>query len=114
MFHSTPIVDHPHCMHDHPNTACQKKTLEEQRCHLLAEAKCEILKQECKVDTLNTCTREIQRPAHSNRLEMDYVNHGYEESRLAQESRPGFMKNWLNEKKNFEKRLLEVFIKWMN
>ena len=54
--------------------------LEEQRDHLLAEAKSEILKQECKVDTLNTCMREFQRQAHSNRLEMDNVNDGYEES----------------------------------
>ena len=38
--------------------------LEEQRDHLLAEAKSEILKQECKVDTLNTCFREFQRQAH--------------------------------------------------
>ena len=59
--------------------------LEEQRDHPLAEAKSEILKQECKVDTLNTCIREFQRQAHSNRLEMDmYVNYGYEESRREQ------------------------------
>ena len=45
--------------------------LEEQRDHLLAEAKSEILKQECKVDTLNNCIREFPRQAHSNRLEMD-------------------------------------------
>ena len=32
----------------------------EQRDHLLAEAKSEILKQDCKVDTLNTCIREFQ------------------------------------------------------
>ena len=58
--------------------------LEEQRDHLLAEAKSEILKQECKKDTLNTCIREFQRQAHSNRLEMDNVNDGYEESRREQ------------------------------
>ena len=44
--------------------------LEEQRDHLLAGAKSEILKQECKVDSLNTCIREFQRHARSNRLEM--------------------------------------------
>ena len=35
--------------------------LEEQRDHLLAEAKYEILKQECKVDTLDICIREFQK-----------------------------------------------------
>ena len=58
--------------------------LEEQRDHPLAEAKTEILKQECKDDTLNICIREFRRQAHSNRLEMDYVNCGYEESRREQ------------------------------
>ena len=43
--------------------------LEEQRDHPLGEAKSEILKQECKVDTLNTCIREFQRQAHFNRLD---------------------------------------------
>ena len=38
-----------------------KLVLEEQRDHLLAEAKSEILKQECKVDTLNTGIREFQK-----------------------------------------------------
>ena len=58
--------------------------LDEQGDHLLAEAKSEILKQECKVGTLNTCIREFQRQTHSNRLEMDNVNYGYEESRREQ------------------------------
>ena len=61
-----------------------RTVVEEQRDHLLAEVKSEILKQECKVDTLNTCIREFQRQAHPNRLEMDHVNHGYEESRREQ------------------------------
>ena len=61
-----------------------RTVLEEQRNHLLAEAKSEILKQECKVDTLNTSIYEFQRKAHPNRLEMDYVNYGYEESRREQ------------------------------
>ena len=39
--------------------------LEEQRDYLLAEAKSEILKQECKVDTLNLGIHEFQRQAHS-------------------------------------------------
>ena len=61
-----------------------RTVLEEQIDHLLAEAKSEILKQECKVDTLNTSIREFQRQAHSNRLEIDNVNYGYEESRREQ------------------------------
>ena len=52
------------------------------------------MKQECKVDTLNTCIREIQRQAHSNRLEMDYVMG----MKNLEESKPDFTKNWLNEK----------------
>ena len=57
-----------------------RTVLKEQRDHRLAEAKSVILKQECKVHSLNTSIREFQRQARSNRLEMDYVNHGYEES----------------------------------
>ena len=58
--------------------------LGEQRDHLLAEAKSEILKQESKVDSLNTSFREFQRQTHSNRLEMDYVIYWYEEARSEQ------------------------------
>ena len=53
---------------------------EAQRDHLLAEAKSKILKQDCKVDTFDTCIREFQRQAHSHRLELDSVNCGYEET----------------------------------
>ena len=42
------------------------------------------MKQECKVDPLNTCIREFQRQAHSNRLDMDNVNKEYVESRREQ------------------------------
>ena len=37
-----------------------------------------------RVDTLNTCILEFQRQPHSNRLELDSVNCGYEESRREQ------------------------------
>ena len=57
-----------------------KSILEGHREHMLAEAKSEIMKQECKVDSLNTCIRELQRQAHSQRLELDDVNCGYEDS----------------------------------
>ena len=61
-----------------------KSILESHRDHMLAEAKSEIMKQECKVDSLNTCSRELQRQAHSQRLELDDANCGYEESRREQ------------------------------
>ena len=61
-----------------------RTVLEEHRDHPLAETKSEILKQECKVDTLNTCIREFQRQAHSHRLELDNVHCGYEKSRREQ------------------------------
>ena len=48
---------------------------------MLEEAKSETLKQECKVDSLDTCIRGSQRQAPSHRLEMDCANCGYEESR---------------------------------
>ena len=38
-----------------------RSVLEERRDHILAEATSEILKQECKVDTRNTCIREFKR-----------------------------------------------------
>ena len=48
---------------------------------MLAEANSEIRKQECKVDSLDTCIRELQRQTHSQRLELDDANCGYEESK---------------------------------
>ena len=48
---------------------------------MFAEAKSEIMKQECKVGSLNTCIRELQRHAHSQRLELDDINCRYEEFR---------------------------------
>ena len=67
----------------HPENSA-KSLLEDHRDHMLAEAKSEILKQECKVDSLNTCIRELQRQAHSHRLETDSANCGYEEPRREQ------------------------------
>ena len=73
---------------------------------MLAEAKAEILKQECKVDILNTCTPEFQRQAHSHLLELDGVNCGYEES--------DFTKTWRSEKKHLEILISEISMKWKN
>ena len=67
----------------HPENSV-KSLSECHRDHMLAEAKAEILKQECKVDSLNTCIRELQRQAHSHRLEMESANCEYEESRREQ------------------------------
>ena len=52
--------------------------------HLLAEAKSELIKQECKVDSFNTRMRELQRRTHSQRLELDDAQFGHEESRREQ------------------------------
>ena len=62
-----------------------KSILEDHRDHMLAEVRSEIMKQECKVVSLNTCTRELQRQAHSQRLELDEANCGNEESRREQD-----------------------------
>ena len=51
---------------------------------MLAEANSELMKQECKVDSLTTCTRELQRQTHSQRLESDDAHRGYEETRREQ------------------------------
>ena len=59
------------------------------------EAKSEILKQECKLDLLNTSIGEFQRQTHSNRVEMDDVSHG-------------------NEKKHFETLASKICTKWKN
>ena len=61
-----------------------KSILEDHSDHMLAEATSEIMKQECQVVSLTTCTRELQRQAHSQRLELDEANCGNEESRRKQ------------------------------
>ena len=75
---------------------------------MLAEAISEILKQECKVDSLDTCIRELQRQAHSHRLEMDSANCGYAESPR------DYTKNWHCERKHFEILVPEISMKWKN
>ena len=58
--------------------------LEEQRDHLLAEAKSEVFRQECRADFLDCCTRELQRQIHSSSMEIDHTNLGDETSRREQ------------------------------
>ena len=49
--------------------------------HILAEARSELMKQEYKVESFNTCSCEHQRQTCSQRLELDDAHVGYEESR---------------------------------
>ena len=52
--------------------------------HLLAEARFELMKQEYKVDSLNTCIGELQQKTHAQRLELEDAHFGYAESRRKQ------------------------------
>ena len=47
---------------------------------MLIEASSEHIKQENKVESLNTCIRELQRQTRSQRLELEDAHFGYEES----------------------------------
>ena len=51
---------------------------------MLAEAKSGIMKQDCEVDSLDACIKELQRQAHFQRLELEDAHFGYEESRREQ------------------------------
>ena len=86
--------------------------LEEHRDYMVAEANSEILKQDCKVDTLNPCIRELERQAHSNRLELDSVTCGYEESRREQARLHEELAQ--RERKHFELPASEISMKWKN
>ena len=58
-----------------------KSLLDGNRDHLLTEARSEIMKQEYKADSLNTCISELQRQTHAQRLELEDAHFGYAESR---------------------------------
>ena len=49
--------------------------------HLLNQVRCELLKQEHQVGSLNSCIDELQQQAHVQRLELEDAHHGYIESR---------------------------------
>ena len=51
---------------------------------MLAEAKSEVRKQECRADFLDSSVRDLQRRVDSNRLEIYCTNQGNEESRKEQ------------------------------
>ena len=61
-----------------------KSFLDENRDHLLAEARSELMKQEYKAESLNTCIRELQQQTHAQRLELEDAHLGYAESRREQ------------------------------
>ena len=89
-----------------------KSLLDGNRDHVLAEAKSELMKQECKVDSLNTCIRDLQRQAHSQRLEFDDAHFGYEESRRERVRLQEELA--LRERKHFEILVSQPSMKWKN
>ena len=54
------------------------------RDHMLAEARSELMKQECKVESLNTCINQHQQQTYAQRLELEDAHFGYAESRREQ------------------------------
>ena len=54
-----------------------KSLLDGNRDHLLAEARSELMKQECRVEFLNTCIHEFQQQTYAQRLDLDDAHHGY-------------------------------------
>ena len=61
-----------------------KSLLDGNRDHLLAEARSELMKQEYKVESPNTCITELQQHSYAQRLELEDAHHGYVESRQEQ------------------------------
>ena len=61
-----------------------KSLLDGNRDHLLAGTRSELMKQEYKVESLNTCKSELQQPTYAQRLELEDAHHGYVESRREQ------------------------------
>ena len=88
-----------------------RPSLEEQRDHLLAEAKSEVLKQECRTNFVDCSIREDQRQIHSSRMEIDRNNLGVKH---LEESRPDSTKNWRHEKEHFEKLIFKLVTRWKN
>ena len=61
-----------------------KSLLDGNRDHLLAEARSELMTQEYKVESLDTCISELQQQTHAQRLELEDAHFGYAESRREQ------------------------------
>ena len=58
---------------------------------LLAGAGSELMKQEYKVESLNTCIGEFQRQTYSQRLHLEGAHHGYVD---LQERKSDHKKSW--------------------
>ena len=58
-----------------------KSLLDGNRDHLLAEARSELMSQEHKVESLNTCPSELQQQTCAEQLELEDTHLGYVESR---------------------------------
>ena len=61
-----------------------RSLLDGNRDHLLAEARSELMKQEYKVESLNTCISGLQKQTDARRLGLEDAHHGYVESRREQ------------------------------
>ena len=61
-----------------------KSLLDGNRDHLHAEARSELMKQDYKRESLNTCISELQQQTYAQRLEFENAHHGYVESRREQ------------------------------
>ena len=57
-----------------------KSYLEEHEDYMLAEAKSEVRKQECRADFLDSSVRDLQRQLDSNRLEICCASQCHEDS----------------------------------
>ena len=100
-------------MKHYPDSESESHTrinLEDQRDHILSEAKSGILKQESRADRADCAIRELQRQIDSSRQEIDHIL----DMKSLEESRPDFTKKWRNEKEHYEKLMLKEFNKWKN
>ena len=61
-----------------------KSLLAGNRDHLLTQARSELMKQEHKVESLNTCINEFQQQTYARPLELEDAHHGFVESRREQ------------------------------
>ena len=66
-----------------------KSLLDGNRDHLLAEARSELMKQEYKVESLDTCIRELQQQTCAQRLELEDAHFEYADSRREHSSTTG-------------------------
>ena len=69
------------------------------------------MKQEYKVEPLNTCISELQQQTHAQRLELEDANFGYAESRREQVRQ---QEELVMKEKALRVMKLAVFTKWEN